>query len=162
MQECDSEKNGQSNLVPQIRSSVQQLGTYGKPVMISHFKLWRAADCQVSAFKEFAAERSTDASPAPLTKNHLFAWNFMQDSFITDTVPRDPDHFFDVPEERRIGRSVSFSRAGVGLGPAPEPARRRRDSLARARTDGEPGGMSEGIPSQCGRNRPGNVPSRPG
>jgi hypothetical protein len=90
MQACDSVKNGQSILVPQIRSSVQQLGTYGKPVMISHFKLWGAADCQVSAFKKFAAEMFTDASLAQLTKSGLFAWDFMQDHYITDTFPSDP------------------------------------------------------------------------
>lgn len=84
MQACDSDENGQNIMIPKIRSSVQQLGSYGKPVMISHFKLWGDTACQTSAFDRFSREMFSDASLAALTANRLFAWNFMSDHFIND------------------------------------------------------------------------------
>jgi hypothetical protein len=84
MQACDSDANGQNIMVPKIRSSVKQLGSYGKPVMISHFKLWGDAACQTSAFDRFSKEMFSDASLAALTADKLFAWNFMSDHFIND------------------------------------------------------------------------------
>jgi hypothetical protein len=84
MQACDSDENGQNIMIPKIRSSVQQLGSYGKPVMISHFKLWGDTACQTSAFDRFSREMFSDASLAVLTANRLFAWNFMSDHFIND------------------------------------------------------------------------------
>jgi hypothetical protein len=87
MQACDSERDGQSILVPQIRSSVRQLGSYGKPVMISHFKLWGDPGCQTAAFGRFLREVFTDRSIAALTADNLFAWNFMDDHYINDPGP---------------------------------------------------------------------------
>jgi hypothetical protein len=87
MQACDSERDGQSVLVPQIRSSVRQLGTYGKPVMISHFKLWGDPGCQTAAFGKFMRTVFTDSSISALTDDNLFAWNFMDDHYINDPGP---------------------------------------------------------------------------
>jgi hypothetical protein len=87
MQACDSERDGQSVLVPQIRSSVRQLGTYGKPVMISHFKLWGDPGCQAAAFGKFMRTVFTDSSISALTDDNLFAWNFMDDHYINDPGP---------------------------------------------------------------------------
>jgi hypothetical protein len=87
MQACDDERDGQSALVAQIRSSVRQLGSYGKPVMISHFKLWGEATCQVRAFGRFARTVLTDASMGALTRDGLFAWNFMPDHYLEDPGP---------------------------------------------------------------------------
>jgi hypothetical protein len=87
MQACDSERDGQSILVPQIRSSVKQLGTYGKPVMISHFKLWGDLGCQTAAFDKFMGEVFTNRSLSALTADHLFAWGFMADHYINRPGP---------------------------------------------------------------------------
>ncbi|MET7426489.1 carbohydrate-binding domain-containing protein [Dactylosporangium sp. NPDC005555] len=87
MHACDNEHDGQSALVAQIRSSVRQLGSYGKPVMISHFKLWGNPACQVRAFDKFAKAMFTDSSMGELTSNGLFAWNFMLDHYIDDPGP---------------------------------------------------------------------------
>jgi hypothetical protein len=84
MQACSSEVGGQNIMVPKIRSSVRQLGSYGKPVMISHFKLWGDAACQASAFEKFSREMFSPASLAALTADKLFAWGFMSDHFIND------------------------------------------------------------------------------
>ena len=82
MQACDNERNGQNIIVPQLRSSVQQLGTYGKPVMISHFKLWGDPSCQTAAFAKFMRAVFNDRSMSSLTADGLFAWNFMDDAYI--------------------------------------------------------------------------------
>jgi hypothetical protein len=82
MQACDNERNGLNIIVPQIRGSVKQLGTYGKPVMISHFKLWGDPDCQTAAFDKFMRAVFTDRSMSALTADGLFAWNFMDDAYI--------------------------------------------------------------------------------
>ncbi|WP_432830061.1 hypothetical protein [Dactylosporangium sp. CA-092794] len=87
MHACDNERNGQSALVAQIRSSVRQLGSYGKPVMISHFKLWGDPACQVRAFDKFARVMFTRSSVADLANHGLFAWNFMPDHYISDPGP---------------------------------------------------------------------------
>jgi hypothetical protein len=87
MQACDSERNGQSILVPQIRSSVKQLGRYGKPVMISHFKLWGDPGCQTAAFGKFMRAVFTDKSISALAADNLFAWNFMDDHYINNPGP---------------------------------------------------------------------------
>ncbi|WP_432826340.1 carbohydrate-binding domain-containing protein [Dactylosporangium sp. CA-092794] len=84
MHACDNEQDGQNALVAQIRSSVRQLGAYGKPVMISHFKLWGDPACQVQAFDKFSKAMFTDTSMAELTNEGLFAWNFMMDHYIDD------------------------------------------------------------------------------
>jgi hypothetical protein len=87
MQACDSERNGQNIIVPQIRSSVKQLGTYGKPVMISHFKLWGDPTCQTAAFDKFMRAVFTDRSISALAADNLFAWNFMDDAYINRPGP---------------------------------------------------------------------------
>lgn len=87
MQACDSDANGQNIMVAKVRSSVKQLGSYGKPVMISHFKLWGDTACQISAFDRFNREMFSDASLADLTANRLFAWNFMSDHYVNDPGP---------------------------------------------------------------------------
>ncbi|WP_432992267.1 carbohydrate-binding domain-containing protein [Dactylosporangium sp. CA-233914] len=87
MQACDNEHDGQSALVAQIRDSVRQLGSYGKPVMISHFKLWGGPECQVRAFDKFTKAMLNDSSMAELTNDGLFAWNFMLDHYIDDPGP---------------------------------------------------------------------------
>lgn len=90
MQDCKSNVNGQNVLVPQIRASVRQLGSYGKPVMISHFKLWGDPVCQVAAFEHFAGEVLTADSLDQLTADGLFAWGFMNDYYING-LPTSPD-----------------------------------------------------------------------
>jgi hypothetical protein len=87
MQACDNERDGQNIIVPQIRSSVKQLGTYGKPVMISHFKLWGDPSCQTAAFEKFMRAVFTDKSISALAADNLFAWNFMDDYYIDNPGP---------------------------------------------------------------------------
>jgi hypothetical protein len=87
MQACDNERDGQNIIIPQIRSSVKQLGTYGKPVMISHFKLWGDPGCQTAAFAKFLRAIFTDRSMSALAADRLFAWNFMDDHYINDPGP---------------------------------------------------------------------------
>ena len=87
MQACDNERNGQNIIIPQIRSSVKQLGTYGKPVMISHFKLWGDPGCQTAAFGRFMRAVFTDRSISALAADNLFAWNFMDDHYINSPGP---------------------------------------------------------------------------
>jgi hypothetical protein len=84
MQPCDSEKNGQHIIVPQIRSSVKQLGTYGKPVMITHFQLWGEPSCRLAAFDKVRKELFTDASLKELVRDRLFAWCFMDEIYLQD------------------------------------------------------------------------------
>jgi hypothetical protein len=87
MQACDSERDGQNIIIPQIRSSVRQLGTYGKPVMISHFKLWGDPSCQTAAFDKFMRGIFTERSISALAADNLFAWNFMDDHYINKPGP---------------------------------------------------------------------------
>jgi hypothetical protein len=84
MQPCDDEIDGRSVAVGKIRSAVRQLGAFGMPVMISHFKLWGDADCQRAAFERFAAEVFTVTSLTALARDGLFAWGFMADHYSTD------------------------------------------------------------------------------
>jgi hypothetical protein len=87
MQACDNRANGHSVAVAKVRSSVRQLGSFGKPVMISHFKLWGGASCQLSTFEQFAKEMFTTASLGSLVRDGLFAWDFMADHYINDASP---------------------------------------------------------------------------
>ncbi|MGK5682149.1 hypothetical protein [Actinoplanes sp. URMC 104] len=87
MQACDSKVDGRNIAVDKTRSSVRQLGGFGKPVMVSHFKLWGDRACQVSAFGEFAAEVFTESSLRALVQDGLFAWTFMADHYINDAGP---------------------------------------------------------------------------
>jgi hypothetical protein len=84
MQACDTEVNGRNVIIDKVRSSVRQLGSYGKPVMISHFKLWGSPSCQVTAFKKLSREVFTGPSLAQLAADGLFAWDFMSDHYIND------------------------------------------------------------------------------
>lgn len=93
MQSCLNE----AKLEPQIKASVQQLGSYGKPVMISHFKLWndgaatntpaQKAACATSAFSKFQQGMFNDTTIAQLKSWGLFAWDFMDDNYINDPGP---------------------------------------------------------------------------
>ncbi len=84
-------------LPPQMKASVKQLGAYGKPVMISHFKIWNdglpnstAAQkiaCAQSAYTKFQQEMFTEKSLAGLKADGLFAWDFMTDNYINDSGP---------------------------------------------------------------------------
>ncbi|MFG2042821.1 carbohydrate-binding domain-containing protein [Dactylosporangium sp. NPDC048998] len=106
MHACDYEQDGQSALVAQIRTSVRQLGSYGKPVMISHFKLWGSPACQVQAFDKFANAMLTDSSMHELTNHGLFAWNFM------------PDHYLDDPGPVREASAALIGRYSASLPPS--------------------------------------------
>ncbi|MEV8511766.1 carbohydrate-binding domain-containing protein [Dactylosporangium sp. NPDC051484] len=107
MQACDNEHDGQSALVPQIQTSVRQLGSYGKPVMISHFKLWGGPECQVRAFDKFTKTMLNDSSMAELTSDGLFAWNFM------------PDHYLNDPGPVRDSSTALISTYSASLPPSP-------------------------------------------
>jgi hypothetical protein len=83
MQSCTNE----ALLEGQVKASVAQLGTYGKPVMISHFKLWGTPACQTAAFATFESDILNDSSMTQLVADHLFAWGFMNDHYINDPGP---------------------------------------------------------------------------
>ncbi|MFI7546855.1 hypothetical protein [Actinoplanes sp. NPDC049599] len=89
MQPCDDEVGGRNIAVAKVRGAVRQLGGFGKPVMVSHFKLWGDAGCQRTAFERFAAEVFTTASLADLARDGLFAWGFMADHYSNDASPDD-------------------------------------------------------------------------
>lgn len=73
-------------MIPQIRSSVKQLGSYGKPVMLSHFRIWkREGEKGLStddAFQYFIGEMFSDRSIEALAEDGLFAWGFFLDDFV--------------------------------------------------------------------------------
>jgi hypothetical protein len=81
-----------------LRNSVSQLGAYGKPVMISHFKIWSGgADASPdplykkindakAAFATFMTDVFTDASLDALVADGLWAWVFMDDFYIRDNT----------------------------------------------------------------------------
>jgi len=79
MQSCSDE----ASLESQVKESVAQLGTYGKPVMISHFKLWGGTlACQTSAMSTFESHMWTSAELTTLTSEGLFAWGLMNDKYV--------------------------------------------------------------------------------
>lgn len=75
-------------MIPQVRRSVKQLGSYGKPVMVSHFKLWSnqedPAELPSESFYSFINEVFTRESLQSLADDGLFAWDFMDDNYIND------------------------------------------------------------------------------
>ena len=79
--------NGQNIVVPEIEDAVHQLGSYGKPVMISHFKLW-GDPAQVSqAFARVAATLLRGPELNKLRSEGLFAWDFMGDNYVNEPGP---------------------------------------------------------------------------
>lgn len=89
MEPCEGEENGPGNGVFRVRASVRQLGRLGKPVMLSHFKLYGPEDCQRAAFERFTAEMFTTASLGGLARDGLFAWSFMADDYINQAGRED-------------------------------------------------------------------------
>ncbi|MGK7369033.1 MAG: hypothetical protein ACNS64_02365, partial [Candidatus Halalkalibacterium sp. M3_1C_030] len=75
-------------MIPQVRRSVKQLGSYGKPVMVSHFKLWGnegdPAGLPSQSFNNFISNIFTLQSLQALSDDGLFAWGFMDDTYIND------------------------------------------------------------------------------
>lgn len=75
-------------MIPQVRRSVKQLGSYGKPVMVSHFKLWSnegdTEELPSVSFNNFINEIFTRESLQSLADDGLFAWDFMDDNYIND------------------------------------------------------------------------------
>jgi hypothetical protein len=80
----------------QITNSVHQLGQFGKPVMISHFKMTdpsAATDggCVPDAMLNFEQATLNDAALQQLKEDGLWAWNFMAGS----TCLKTPGPAFD-------------------------------------------------------------------
>jgi hypothetical protein len=80
----------------QIRSAVKQLGSYGKPVMISHFEIWETPNIlefaprqSKPAFKNFMDEMYTDESLSDLYDDGLRMWVYTGKSFIRDLSGRN-------------------------------------------------------------------------
>jgi hypothetical protein len=68
-----------------LRVNPKQLGSYGKPVMVSHLEVWGDAACQADTFKQYADAIFTDSSlGAMINRDHLFAFDFMYDDCISD------------------------------------------------------------------------------
>lgn len=77
--------NHVSELIAQVKASVQQLGTYKLPVMISHFKIWANDGNHAgveAAFNTFMDAIFTDAQMDTLVSQGLFAWGWMDDYYI--------------------------------------------------------------------------------
>jgi hypothetical protein len=79
MQSCSDEPALES----QVKESVAQLGALGKPVMISHFKLWGGTTaCETSAMATFESHMWTKSELSTLTSEGLFAWGLMDDGYV--------------------------------------------------------------------------------
>lgn len=78
-------------MIPQVRNSIHQLGSYGKPVMLSHFRIWKRegepGPTASAAFGQFIDEVFSDRSLKALANDGLFAWDFMGDDYINDPGP---------------------------------------------------------------------------
>jgi len=76
-------------MIPQVRRSVKQLGSYGKPVMVSHFKLWSdegdPPGLASQSFNTFIGNMFTRKSLEEMADDGLFAWGFMDDTYINDS-----------------------------------------------------------------------------
>lgn len=84
MQDQASEMgNGENIIVPEIQDAVSQLGQYGKPVMISHFKLWGDPGGASSTFAQVVAQLFSPSSLDQLRREGLFAVGFMDDQYIS-------------------------------------------------------------------------------
>jgi hypothetical protein len=85
MQDCATvDASGQNVVVGKLRNAVRQLGTYGRPVMISHFKVWGAPECQTAAFDRIVPDLFSPSSLEDLTGNGLFAFGLMADHYVSD------------------------------------------------------------------------------
>lgn len=78
-------------MAPQIRNSVEQLSSYDKPVMLSHFRIWKEEGDEglatTESFGNFIDEVFTEESMNALAEDGLFAWNFFSDDFINQQSP---------------------------------------------------------------------------
>lgn len=80
MQACDNTNGppaGTNEVIPNLRNSVAQLGSTGKPVMVSHFLTWGDGTCPITAFKKIRDDLLSPSSLASLTSKGLFAWDMM-------------------------------------------------------------------------------------
>jgi hypothetical protein len=80
----------------QIRSAVKQLGQYGKPVMISHFKIWGNPNSEPMgprqtkpAFENFMDNMFTEQSLSDLYDDGLRMFVFMDDEYVRDRNGRN-------------------------------------------------------------------------
>jgi|GEM_PF-3351848 len=93
VQQMQSYQNWQQ-IPGKTRNAVRQLGTYNKPVMVSHFKIWsggpadnpdpiekKIADAQ-GAFDAFMDDLFTEESLNALYADGLRSWVFMNDEYI--------------------------------------------------------------------------------
>ncbi|HET6527839.1 MAG TPA: hypothetical protein VFG39_03730 [Balneolaceae bacterium] len=73
-------------MITQIRDSFNQLSSFGKPIMMSHFRIWKNDEeppaITEQAFQHFIDEMFTEESMAALAEDGLFAWNFFWGDFI--------------------------------------------------------------------------------
>lgn len=109
MQACD----GVVDAAARLRGSVRQLGRFGKPVMISHFKLWGEKACQRKALERFTADVFTTTSLRELTRAGLFAWCFMADDYINDASPADVAVRRIARYRATLGRRAELPSAGL-------------------------------------------------
>lgn len=80
--------SGQNILVNKTRAAVKQLGAYGKPVMVAHYKNWGDPSDQMAAFGKIASVLFSEAVLNEMVhRDHLFAFNFMGDHYINDPGP---------------------------------------------------------------------------
>lgn len=80
-------QNGRSIIIPEIKDAVKQLGSYGKPVMISNFDLWGTNPTAAATFRNVASALMTESEMRRLTSEGLFAWSFMDDGYINTPGP---------------------------------------------------------------------------
>ncbi len=79
MQSCSNE----ATLESQVKEAVAQLGALGKPVMISHFKMWGGTTaCATTAMSTFESHMWSAAELGQLTAEGLFAWGLMDDVYV--------------------------------------------------------------------------------
>lgn len=78
-------------LISQVRNSVRQLSTYGKPIMISHFKIWQKKGepdkLPSDAFYKFVKQTFNQQTLDSLSGEGVFAWDFMNEHYINDPGP---------------------------------------------------------------------------
>jgi hypothetical protein len=70
-----------------VRQAVNQLSSYGKPIAISHTKIW-ASDLNFAGaaarWGQAVVDLLAPATIADLTSKGLFAWNLMDDRYVND------------------------------------------------------------------------------
>ncbi|MGH2806022.1 MAG: fibronectin type III domain-containing protein [Actinomycetota bacterium] len=74
----------------QVPRAIEQLGSYGKPVFVSHFKFWGDEACQRDAWGRFLDEVWTEANLATFHRQGLRAWGFMDDRYIRGDAATNP------------------------------------------------------------------------